>query len=71
MHNDAVFDDGDFDNITHLGNSDKSGKVNKIGRFGVGVIVMYHIVCLQHESQDAAGTWSVDSIATPLLACSS
>ena len=43
MHNDAVFDDGDFDNITHLGNSDKSGKVNKIGRFGVGVNVMYHI----------------------------
>jgi hypothetical protein len=43
VHNDAVFDDGDFANITHLGNSDKSTKVNKIGRFGVGVNVMYHI----------------------------
>lgn len=43
VYNDAVFDDGDFTNITHLGNSDKVTKVNKIGRFGVGVNVMYHL----------------------------
>lgn len=43
VYNDAVFDDGDFANITQLGNSDKVSKVNKIGRFGVGVNVMYHL----------------------------
>jgi sacsin len=43
VHNDAVFDDSDFANITQLGQSDKASKVNKIGRFGVGVNVMYHL----------------------------
>jgi hypothetical protein len=43
VFNDAVFDDGDFVNITHLGNSDKVTQVNKIGRFGVGINVMYHL----------------------------
>lgn len=43
VFNDAVFDDNDFTNITHLGNSDKANQVNKIGRFGVGVNVMYHL----------------------------
>ena len=43
VYNDATFSDGDFANITQLGNSDKVSKVNKIGRFGVGVNVMYHL----------------------------
>ena len=40
VHNDAVFSDEDFDNITKLGRTEKQ---KKIGKFGLGFCSVYHI----------------------------
>ena len=43
VHNDAVFTDEDFCNITKLAAATKKNKPLKIGKFGVGFCSVYHI----------------------------
>ena len=43
VHNDAVFEDEDFENITKLAGATKQNKLLKIGKFGVGFCSVYHI----------------------------
>ena len=43
VHNDAVFTDNDFQNITRLAAATKKDKPLKIGKFGVGFCSVYHI----------------------------
>ena len=43
VHNDAVFTDEDFQNITKLAAATKQNKPLKIGKFGVGFCSVYHI----------------------------
>ena len=43
IHNNSVFSDEDFKNITQLVGGTKPGKHLKIGRFGIGFCSVYHI----------------------------
>ena len=43
VHNNCVFSDEDFVNITKLGGGTKENKPLKIGKFGVGFCSVYHI----------------------------
>ena len=43
VHNNRVFSDEDFVNITKLGGATKENKSLKIGKFGVGFCSVYHI----------------------------
>ena len=43
VHNNAVFTDEDFQNITKLAGATKQNKPLKIGKFGVGFCSVYHI----------------------------
>ena len=43
VHNDKVFSDEDFQNITKLAGATKQNKHLKIGKFGVGFCSVYHI----------------------------
>ena len=43
IHNNAVFKDEDFENITKLAGATKLNKSLKIGKFGVGFCSVYHI----------------------------
>ena len=43
VHNDAMFTDDDFKNITRLAATTKRDKPLKIGKFGVGFCSVYHI----------------------------
>ena len=43
IHNNTVFSDEDFENITKLAGGSKQGKHLKIGKFGIGFCSVYHI----------------------------
>ena len=43
VHNNAVFTDDDFQNITKLAGATKENKPLKIGKFGIGFCSVYHI----------------------------
>ena len=43
VHNNAMFTQDDFKNITKLAGATKAGKALKIGKFGVGFCSVYHI----------------------------
>ena len=43
VHNNAVFTQDDFKNITKLAGATKEGKTLKIGKFGVGFCSVYHM----------------------------
>ena len=43
IHNNTVFSDEDFENITKLAGGTKQGKHLKIGKFGIGFCSVYHI----------------------------
>ena len=43
VHNNAVFTQDDFQNITKLAGATKEGKALKIGKFGVGFCSVYHM----------------------------
>lgn len=43
VHNDAVFTDSDFDNITKLNGATKLNQPDKIGKFGLGFNSVYNI----------------------------
>ena len=42
IHNDAVFKDADFAGIKRVGLGSKQGKVDAIGKFGLGALSMFH-----------------------------
>ncbi|ESN95266.1 hypothetical protein HELRODRAFT_193608 [Helobdella robusta] len=43
VHNNAVFEDSDFENITKLNGATKLGQPEKIGKFGLGFNAVYNI----------------------------
>lgn len=43
VYNDAVFEDGDFENITKLSGATKESQPEKIGRFGLGFNAVYNM----------------------------
>ncbi|KIO21522.1 hypothetical protein M407DRAFT_10336 [Tulasnella calospora MUT 4182] len=42
VHNDGVFTDDDFKGLGNIGQGSKSGRVDSIGRFGLGALSFYH-----------------------------
>lgn len=42
VYNDALFTDGDFESISHVGRSGKHDDVAKIGKYGLGFNCAYH-----------------------------
>ena len=42
-YNDAMFRDGDWDNLMRVDQSKKEDEVLKVGRFGLGFVSVYHM----------------------------
>ncbi|KAG8972493.1 hypothetical protein FRC05_009846 [Tulasnella sp. 425] len=42
VHNDGIFTDADFQGLINIGQGGKSGRVDSIGRFGLGALTFYH-----------------------------
>ncbi|KAG8947694.1 hypothetical protein FRC04_010538 [Tulasnella sp. 424] len=42
VHNDGIFTDADFQGLISVGRGGKSGRVDSIGRFGLGALSFYH-----------------------------